>query len=180
MVRVRRLAGRATGERGFTLIELMIAVALLGVGMAFITNMFLNGWRLWKRSYDELNIQRNTRDAVALITRSLREASAATVSISTPAGAQQFGQISFRTGQGVGWIFRQSGTSIIYVTQMQAGPATGTTILLTSDVDSLTFVYPNLQDTHLIDVGLTARKIPYSKGNPIIVQIVERVLMRNP
>src|SRR6185503_15430525 len=94
MVRVRRLAGRATGERGFTLIELMIAVALLGVGMAFITNMFLNGWRLWKRSYDELNIQRNTRDAVALITRSLREASAATVSISTPAGAQQFGQIS--------------------------------------------------------------------------------------
>jgi len=167
------------GQAGFTLIELMIAVALLGVGLAFITNMFLNGWRLWKRSFDELILQRNARDTMAVVTRALREAKPGTVQIGTPANGPQFSQITFTTGQNVNWKVWQSNSQIKYFSTTTTGMST-TLLLASSDVGNLYFVYSSNQDLSLVDVGLTCTKIPYSQARMLVVQLVERVRLRNP
>src|SRR5947207_15899180 len=82
-------------EAGFTLIELMIAVALLGVGMAFMTNTFLKGWELWKRNYTDLLLQRQGRMAMEQIVQGLRQAEPSTIVIDSLAGEPKFSRISF-------------------------------------------------------------------------------------
>lgn len=188
---------RHPGDRGFTLVELMMAVAILGIGTAFITSMFLNGYRAWKRSFDEMLLQQGARRSMAIITRALREGSPGSVQISTPAGMPQFSQIAFRDGRGKGWIFRQrmKGTDpvasasvflIEYVVSTADWPSSppgviSATMFLADDVSMLSFVYPSFQNGRLIDVGITMRKLPYRNGSgPVTVQLVERVLLRNP
>ncbi len=181
---------RAAGETGFTLIEVMIAVALLGVGLSFITQMFLGGYRLWKRSFDELIIQRQARTGLSFITQALREAAPGTVKISTPAGMPMFSEIQFKDGRDRNWWFHQKlrqydskmGTTIYEVDYwMNTGTGAGTTQFLADHVDAISFVYPSFQDTRLIDVGITMRVLPYRNvAVPVVIQLVERVLMRNP
>lgn len=177
---MRRLRARTgTGERGFTLIELMIAIALLGIGLAFITNMFLNGWRLWKRSYDELLLQRDTRDTMALMTRALREGKPGSIAIDSIGGNPLYSRIVFQDGRGQSWLFRQNGSVAEYVLTTAQGVSS--TNFLMRNVTVLNFTFPNYRDFTLVDVSLVASKKPYSDARqPILIELVERVMLRNP
>lgn len=167
-----------------------MALAILAVGTAFITNMYLNGYRLWKRSFDELLMQQAARRTMGHIVQALREGSPGTVQISTPAGMPKFSQISFQDGRGRGWIFRQRykgrdvvASATVYAAEMVMRTSAGAsaTTFLAEYVSSLSFVYPSFQDTRLIDVGITMQRTSYRPGAvPTTVQLVERVRMRNP
>jgi len=165
-------------QSGFTLTELMIAVALLGMGLGFVTTLFMKTWQLWKRSYDELTMQRDARAAVVIMARAIREASPGSVAIDANAGDPAYSRINFTDGRGKAWSFWQKGNRIFYFTTLANGASA--TSFLASDVATLTFIYPNFQDVGLIDVAITCRKIPFARANPIVVQLVERVMMRNP
>lgn len=168
-----------SGQAGFTLIEVMIAVALLGIGTAFITNMFLNSWRLWKRSYDELLMQRDSREAIALIGRALREASPGSVIVSSAGNAPLYSRIDFTDARGRNWTFSQSGYRVNYITKLASGSSA--TLFLLDHVSTLTFTYPNFQDRGLMDVGLVVSSTPYRDApRPIVIQLAERVMIRNP
>jgi prepilin-type N-terminal cleavage/methylation domain-containing protein len=181
---------RRRADAGFTLTEVMIAVALLGVGLAFITNMFLNGYKLWKRSFDEMLLQRSARNSMNFITQALRGASPGSVRISTPANMPLFSEIRFTDEKKNGWWFYQKmrgysvreGATLYdagYWTVLPGGVST--TGFLADHVESLSFVYPSFQDVRLIDVGITMRQMPYRDApRPLVMQLVERVLMRNP
>ena len=84
-----------------------MAIAILGIGTAFITSMFVNGYRLWKKSFDELLMTQSARRSMAVITRALREANPGSVELSTPGGMPRFSTISFLDGRGRSWVFRQ-------------------------------------------------------------------------
>jgi prepilin-type N-terminal cleavage/methylation domain-containing protein len=178
---------RPGGEGGFTLVELMIAIAVIGIGTVFITTQFVVGYQNWKRNFDELLLQRSARIAMSRITQALREGTPGSVAITTPLGMPQFSQISFLDGRGRSWVFRQvlkgaeQGRSV-YRIQSVMTPSAGasTTDYLGTYVETLSFVYPSFQDVGLIDVGLTMRKIPYLRANPNFFQLVERVMLRNP
>jgi Tfp pilus assembly protein PilW len=176
-----RRAGRAPGgEGGFTLIEVFITVILLGIGTAVFTRVFIGGYRNWKKSFDTLILQRNSRLAMATITRALREASPGTVSITTPSGMPMFSNISFTDGRGNNWAFWQKGSRIYMGSPPPAGVASATS-MLASDIDALSFTYPSFQQTNLIQIGILGRKIPYQGSeSPIIVQLVEQTFLRNP
>ncbi len=169
------LGSRLQGEAGFTLVELMIAMAVLGVGLAFAVNSFLNGWQLWKRTFDELVLQSRARRALALVTQALREATPGSVKLSSPAG--KFSRIEFTDIRGRGWAFYRSGWKAQAV--VTTGATTATTFLA-ENVAMLSFMYPSFQDTGLIDVGICLSATPYAKANHVVVQLSERVMLRNP
>ena len=175
-----RLGSR--GERGFTLIEVLIAVALLGVTTGVMTKVFLLSYQAWKWNFDSLILQRNIRTSMATITRSLREAKPGSVVISRwTATEPMYSQIAFLDGRGNGWIFRQTGNRIFAVMPPPAGLTVSSTRMMASDIDAMTFTYPNFQDLSLIDVAITGRKVPYNPApKPILVQLVERSMLRNP
>jgi prepilin-type N-terminal cleavage/methylation domain-containing protein len=167
-----------SSQRGFNLVELLIAMALMSIGFAIIVTMFVNGWQLWRRSYTELMLQREAREAMTLIARTLREASPGTVRIDTPTGAPKFSKIAFTDARNKGWIFKMTDDRLEHVTTMANGMSA--TIFMMRDVSSIIFTYPSFQDRSLIDIGLTCTKVPYGTERPLVVQVVERVIMRNP
>jgi len=115
---------------------------------------------------------------MARMVQIMREAKPGTTVISTSATAGKFSQVSFQDGRMRGWIFKQQGSKLYYVTALADG--TSVTQFLGDNVETVVFSYPSFQDVSLIDIALTMKKTPYSKANPIIVQLVERVMVRNP
>ncbi len=173
---MRRPALFTRREKGFNLIELSIAMALMGLGFAFMSQMFLNSYRLWKKSFDTLVLQGKARHTVAFMVRHLREGHPGSVELASPSG--RFSEITFRDGREKFWVFRKTGDTIQYIASYSWGGSS--TNFMMSRVETLAFTYPNFQDTGLIEVALTASQVPYSNGEPIVVQVLERVLMREP
>ncbi len=174
---MRKMRVRSS-EAGFNLVELLMCVALLGVGFGIISTMFIQGWNLYKKSYTELILQKKSRETMAVIAMALREASPGSVRISTPAGSPQYSRIDFMDARGRGWVFRMSGDTVERIAPMADG--TSATLFMMRKVTSLSFVYPSFQDLTLIDVALTAQERPYVRSEMAVVQVVERIILRNP
>lgn len=176
-----RRAWKTPNERGFTLVELCMAMAMLGVGLGFIVMLFSNTWRLWKRSYDELLMQEGARTAMAFMTKALREGSPGTVNIDSQTGSPPLSRIAFTDGKGTTWTFKQDGYALRYYQSWTYGSSA--TTFLTGAVEMLSFVPPNMQDFGLIDVSLVCSSTPYTFAGSktrIRMQLVERVILRNP
>jgi len=187
-MRKMRLFRRPRPEAGFTMTELMIAIALLGIGMSWIVNLFMLGWQNWKRNYDELTAQQSARRAMAIMVQALREGRPGSIVISkepVPSTTYFFGanysRISFTDGRWRGWKFYQRFDKLMGVCPLVTGPNPSTTQFLAGDVQSVCFTFPSFSDNSLVDVALTIRKMPYvNSSSPVVVQLVERVMLRNP
>lgn len=170
-------AGGRRSEAGFTLVELMIAVGILGVGLAFAVNAFLGGWQLWKRTFDDLLLQSKARRVMGIVTQALREAKPGTLTLSSPSG--MYSRVDFVDGRGRGWAFKKTAWKADYVMRTADGVTT-TTNFLTDNVAFLSFTFPSFQDRGMIDVGITLSSTPYTRARKLVVQLSERVMFRNP
>lgn len=79
---------RLRGESGLTLIEVLLAMALLGLVTAAIFSFYFSGVRTWRRGVDRMDCQQSARTAVDLVVRELRFAD----HVEIPAG----GEIRFK------------------------------------------------------------------------------------
>ncbi len=59
--------------KGFTLIELMIVVALLGVLVFGLTSFFTNTFDIWRQSRHQISVQQNARVAMEEMTTNIRQ-----------------------------------------------------------------------------------------------------------
>jgi len=59
-------------ERGFTFVEVLISLALLGLVATVTLILYHSGARVWHRSVERLDCQQNARTAVEMIDRELR------------------------------------------------------------------------------------------------------------
>jgi len=59
--------------KGFTLIELMIVVALLGVLAFGLANFFTNTFDIWRQSRQQISVQQNARVAMEEMSRNIRQ-----------------------------------------------------------------------------------------------------------
>jgi prepilin-type N-terminal cleavage/methylation domain-containing protein len=64
------LSGR---RRGFTLVEVLIAVVLLGIVMASLYRVLINNQRTYQAQSQRIDLQQNIRAAVAILPAELRE-----------------------------------------------------------------------------------------------------------
>jgi len=168
-------------ESGFTLVELMIAVAVLGMGLGWMVDLYMSSWQLWKRNFDELTAQQSARGAMAVMVQAIREGHPGSLIITKPVNGPNFSKISFIDGRNRGWVFYQNGNNLMGVVPLVSGPNPSTTQFLAGDVQAVFFTFPSFSDLSLVDVGLTIRKWPYQNAaNPIVIQLVERVMLRNP
>jgi len=171
---------RSRTESGFTMVELMIAVALLGIVLSWIVSLFMIGWKNWKVNFDTLTAQQGARRAMSIMVQAIREGRTGAVVIDKPANGPNFSRITFTDGRWRGWVFYQNGSKLMGVVPLVQGPNASTTQFLADNVQAVFFTFPSFSDQGLIDVGLTIRKYPFQGANrPVVIQLVERVMLRN-
>jgi len=120
-----------SNKKGFSLIEMMVVVVILGLIVLGLVTFFTGGAKSWVAGQSQLEAQRNARQAMDIMIREIREASEVTTKNDT--------KIIFDTP----WV-----TGITY--ELLSNTISRNNIPLISNVSNLDFDYPNLSKVHIL------------------------------
>lgn len=118
-------------QRGFSLIEMMIVVGVLGLITLGLVTFFMGGTKSWVAGQSQLAAQRNARQAMDRMVREIREASEITTSNDE--------KIIFNTPWETGITYELSVNTI----NRNNNP-------LINNVSNLDFDYPSLSKVHIL------------------------------
>jgi prepilin-type N-terminal cleavage/methylation domain-containing protein len=158
--------------RGTTLVEVMIAVAILGIVFSLGPSILTNITRFSRLSRARIETQRNARDTLNQINQALRQASAATVVVSQEGTESPFSAISFNTVDGRFMKFYQSGNHLNFVHN------TGTSTIA-DGLRYIAFTYPRTDNSYIISVSVTFEKETYQGGTKALQMAIEKVRIMN-
>jgi len=118
-------------KKGFSLIEMMVVVVILGLIVLGLVTFFTGGAKSWVAGQSQLEAQRNARQAMDIMVREIREASEITTTNDT--------EIIFDTP----WV-----TGITY--KLLNNTINRNNIPLINNVSNLDFDYPSLSKVHIL------------------------------
>jgi uncharacterized protein (TIGR02599 family) len=159
-------------QRGFTLIEAMISVTILGIVFSLGPSLLKNMTRFSRLSTARIETQRNARDALNQINQSLRQASAGSIVISNEASQSPFSSISFTTVDGRAMKFYQQSDDLKFV---QAG----STVAVADGLRYIAFSYPRTDNFKIVSVSVTFEKATYEGGAKALQMAIEKVRIMN-
>jgi len=133
---------------GISLVELMVVTAAISVLAIGLTSMMLNIMKFNRLNAVRINLQRDARGIMEIVTRSLRQAQSSTIVIDTVAGQPPYSRITFTKAQGNVVRYFQQGPRFI----MQDGAVTR---VLANNLRYLSFALPRTDDLTIVSVELT-------------------------
>jgi prepilin-type N-terminal cleavage/methylation domain-containing protein len=158
-------------ERGFSLAEMLITVAIVGMVLLVVPRLIINTVRFISLYQAKTAIQRDARAALNNINRLLRQAQSSSVVIDQVSNQAPHSRISFTHISGQGYQFYQSGTKLYSV-----GISTA---MLTDNLRFITFSYPRTDDPTIISVAITMEKATYEGGTKALELSIEKVRVMN-
>ena len=163
--------------RGYTLSEMMVTVAIVGVLSAVATPLLVNMTNFWRQTLARNTIQRDVRASLDNINRFARQAIAGTVVIDQASGQPPFSRISFNVLTSSGTIgspvsFYQQNNKLYMSRDNQV-------LLLSSNIAYLTFSYPRTDDVGIISVAVTAQAPTYLGGSKALQLSIQKVRIMN-
>lgn len=158
---------------GFTLIEAMLTVAVVGILATMSAQMLLQINRYFIMSRTRLDLQREARGVMYIITRELRQAQTSTILIDRAAANQPFySRLTFTKVQGTSMRFAQSGKDLV----MTVGTKTKT---LSPNVRYLAFSFPRSDQLSIVSVSLTLEAAIYQGRTKALHMASEKVQVMN-
>lgn len=157
--------------RGYTLVEVMLTVAIMGIVMMIGPRLLIQTVRFIQLHNAKVEIQRDARVCLDIINRFIRQAKGYTVVIDQAANQAPFSRISFTTVSGQPVQFYQSGTQLYEVTD--------STVAISNNVRYIAFTYPRSDDPSIISVALTMEKSTFEGGNKALELSIEKVRVMN-
>ncbi|MDI6757536.1 MAG: prepilin-type N-terminal cleavage/methylation domain-containing protein [Endomicrobiia bacterium] len=157
---------------GVTLTELMIVVSILGAVFMLGSQMLIQLNRFVIMSQTRIELQRDARTTLSLITRNLRQATADSIKIDRASGQSPYSRISFTAIDGKQFIFYLSGKNLIM--QTPSGSKT-----LTADVRYLAFGPPKTETLTIISISLTLEKEIFEGRTKALHMAAEKVMIMN-
>jgi len=125
-------------QKGFSLIEMMVVVCILGLIVLGLVTFFTGGVRSWISGQSQLEAQRNARQAMDIMVREIREGD-----LIEGSSAEKYIEVSFPDSFAKGnVIFSWSGTP--------GDPIIRSSVPLINDVITLKFTYPDASKVHII------------------------------
>ncbi|MFI5346913.1 MAG: PilW family protein [Elusimicrobiota bacterium] len=166
MVRKRRTAG-------FSLLEMMIVVAILGIMSSVGASLLLQTNRYFIFTRTRLDLQREARAAMYVMTRELRQAQSNTIVMDRLSASQPFySRIKFTKIQGATMTFQQSGNQL----QMLIG---NQKTILTKNLRYLAFTFPRSDDLTIVSVSVTLEEAIYQGQTKALHMASEKVQVMN-
>jgi Tfp pilus assembly protein FimT len=158
------------------MVELMIVVALIGVVASIGPKVFTDVTRFLRMTTARHEIQRDSKNAISMINRNLRQAKASTVVISQITGQPPYSRINFdkyideSTSKAMS--FYQQGEKFYSVDN-------GSTRAVCGGLRYLAFTYPRTDDDGVISVSMTFEKATYQGQSKALQLAVEKVRVMN-
>ncbi len=164
---------RPRGRVGFTFIEAMLTVAVLGILATMSAQILLQVNRYFIMSRTRLDLQREARAVMYVVTRGLRQAQSDSILIDRAATSQPFySRITFTKIQGTTMSFNQSGADLV----MTVGTKTQT---LSKNVRYLAFSFPRSDQLSIVSVSLTLEGLIYEGRKKALHMASEKVRVMN-
>jgi uncharacterized protein (TIGR02599 family) len=154
-------------QNGFTLVEMMMTVAILGIIAMVGPEIIVQTIRFYQLHEAKIEIQRDARACLDLIDRFLRQAQSATVVVDQATNQPPYSRVTFTTIQGQGMSFYQSGNTLYQVAQ--------STTVISENVQYIAFTYPRTDDPTIISVALTMQKSTYQGGSKALELSIQKV-----
>lgn len=160
-------------QKGFTLIETLIVVAVMGVVTAAVTTLFTQGFHYWSINRTQVELQRDVRALLDLMLREIKEAKTNSVEINSFNNSQPpCSKINFTTIDGREVSFYQKGKQIFVEN------SNGTT-LLANNLRVLSFIYPDTSSPDIINISICAEANVYGTARKTFYMSIEKVRIMN-
>lgn len=164
-------------KKGFTLIELMITVAIIGIIMSVGPTLLLNIFQFFRMQMARAKVQQNARITLDLINRNLRQATGTSVVISQRTSQPPYSWITFTIDNGSGealgdYGFYQEGKYLRYMKN-------GSTSTISDNLKYLAFTYPRSDDDGIVSVSMTFEEATYSGYSKALQLSIEKVRVMN-
>lgn len=160
-------------QKGFTLIELMVVVALLAILGYGIVRFFTSTFRIWWQASQQIDAQQKARIAMDEMTRSIRQARPVTeIVVSEQGGEDANTMIIFTHIDGRQISYYKSGESLKRV----VGGAT--TTVITEDLVSIYFILDDPPTQ--VDISTLTVRTPATGGQQGSITFPrKRIFLRN-
>jgi len=159
------------GRKGFSLPELAIVLAILGVIATLAPRIFIQAYRFYYLHAAKVEIQRDARASLDEINRFLRQGISTSMTIDQDTNQPPWSRIRFRTVQGQTIKFYQSGHTLYSVNV--------STTVLSRNLQYISFTYPRTDDPTILSVSMTMQKDTYEGGNKALELSIEKVRVMN-
>jgi prepilin-type N-terminal cleavage/methylation domain-containing protein len=162
---------------GYTLMELMIVVAIMGILLLAAPKIFKNAFRFVRLSFARAEIQKNARGSLGNINRELRQAIASSIVIDQATDMPPHSRITFTR-------YRPDG-STREVSYYQNGKKLYLSIdgsdgrMVADELKYIAFSYPKTDDDSIVSVSLTFEKATYEGASKALQMAVEKVRIMN-
>lgn len=151
----------------------MLVVAILGILSSVGANLLLQANRFFIFTRTRLDLQREARAAMYVMTRELRQAQSNSIIIDRAASNQPFySRITFTKIQGTTMTYQQSGNQLQQVVGNQR-------ITLSKNLRYMTFSFPRSDDLTIVSVSLTLEQSIYQGQKKALHMASEKVQVMN-
>lgn len=174
---IRRAPSGHMRSRGFSLTELMMVVALLGIVVSLGPNLLLRSFQFFRMHMARAAVQQKARTVLDLVNRNLRQASASSVTISNRSNQPPYSWIQFSVDKGTGAVvgnygFYQEGKNLNYMND-------GSTSTIAENLRYMAFTYPKSDDDGIISVSMTFEEATYAGYTKALQLSIEKVRVMN-
>ena len=159
-------------RKGFTLTELMLTVAILGIVGGMAAPLMMQMTNFWRLTTARNTIQRDVRGTLDIINRFARQAQSATLVIDAASGQPPCSRVTFTSIQGNAVSLYQSGKNLYMSLD-------GRVTRLTENLAYISFTYPRSDDVTLLSVSITIQAPTYLGGRKALQLSIQKVRIMN-
>lgn len=161
-------------NKGWTLVELMIIIAMFGILSLSISSLFLQIWRFYRITHVQKELQEEARMIMEVIMRNLRNGISNTIVISRYDNQQPpYSKIDFYTIDGSSVSYYQIGRNLY---QKVAGTQTK---VLSRSVTYFAITFPRSYELNIISIALTLERDLYDIRRKALHMASEKVMVMN-
>lgn len=158
---------------GYSLMELMMVVAILGIISSVGASLMLQTNRFFIFTRTRLDLQREARSTMYVMTRELRQAQSNSIIMDRLSASQPFySRITFTKIGGATMTFQQNGNQLEQVVGTKK-------MTLSRNLRYLAFTFPRSDDLTIVSVSVTLEEAIYQGQKKALHMASEKVQVMN-